>query len=214
MNEILFYVYVVVSSLYTISVLSNDTNDSNTIKMFQQLFVQRRAQHKEAVNTIKNLNHEQQAKMINIVAENAFKVLGSSQAKLRDGGYIPGMEFPEDQTLLEALSQTLENTAFFSEIVLHFPSITKKKLRENKSWELLLTWGIFFTSESKFLDKNTKKLIHLVTQELDLAERDPDFVNPYATSKARPALNVKPQAIKKKKSFKKGPQLSRQFGDL
>lgn len=196
---------------------------NNAVTMFQGLFQQRRAEHKAAVETILNFRDgEKQQKMVNIIATKAFEVLEQSQVRLREAGYIPGMDFPEDEDVRDAMSQTLENTAFLGEILLHLPDLTHQLLQQNKSWQILLTWGLFFATQSKFLDKNTSSFIYLVSQELGVAERDPHFTNPYSRrhgkhptgasgSTAQTSSGSKP---KKKKSFKKGPQLSRQFGDL
>lgn len=62
------------------------------------------------------------------------------------------------------MSQTLENTAFLGEILLHLPDLTHQLLRQNKPWQLLLTWGLFFATQSKFLDKNTISFIYLVRE--------------------------------------------------
>lgn len=203
---------------------STDGNNSNTnVKMFQGLFQQRRAEHKAAVETILSFENEKQHKMVNIIATKAFEVLEQSQVRLREAGYIPGMDFPEDENVRDALSQTLENTAFLGEILLHLPDLTHQLLRQNKPWQLLLTWGLFFATQSKFLDKNTNSFIYLVSQELGVAERDPHFSNPYSRRHNKHPAGASPRAsqsssggnkAKKKKSFKKGPHLSRQFGDL
>lgn len=60
-----------------------------------------------------------------------------------------------------------------------------------------------------------------MSQELGVAERDPHFTNPYSRRASKQAsggsaggMQASGSKVKKKKSFKKGPQLSRQFGDL
>ncbi|XP_045617202.2 coiled-coil domain-containing protein 134 isoform X2 [Procambarus clarkii] len=162
-----------------------------------------------------------QQKMVDIVARKAFEVLEQSQVTLREAGYIPGMDFPEEEKVRDALSQTLENTAFMGELLLHLPDIMHDLLQDNKPWKLIFTWGAFFATQSKFLDKNTNKFIHLVSQELGIVEKDALYTNPYSkrttqqiqggsTGNGLPPSNKG----KKKKKFKKGPQLSRQFGDL
>lgn len=195
---------------------------STAVKIFQGLFQQRRAEHKAAVETIQRLNDNvKQQKMVNIVASKAFEVLEQSQVKLREAGYIPGMDFPEDENVRDALSQTLENTAFLGEILLHLPDTMHQLLHQNKPWQLLFTWGLFFATQSKFLDKKTNSFIYLVSQELGVAERDPNFSNPYARRSGKQSAGGSAggtqgsgSKAKKKKTFKKGPQLSRQFGDL
>lgn len=59
-----------------------------------------------------------------------------------------------------------------------------------------------------------------VSQELGIAERDPNYTNPYSQQTSHQVRRSAPVASpastkgKRKKSFKKGPQLSRHFGDL
>ncbi|KAG0729634.1 Coiled-coil domain-containing protein 134 [Chionoecetes opilio] len=182
----------------------------------QDLFQQRRAEHKAAVETILHFpDSAKQHKMVNIIAAKAFEVLEQSQVKLREAGYIPGMDFPRT-------SMYEMNTAFLGEILLHLPDLTHQLLRRNKPWQLLLTWGVFFATQSKFLDQNTGSFIYLVSQELGVAERDPHFTNPYwrhpsknPAGASQPPLSTPGGGkAKKKKTFKKGPMLSRKFGDL
>ncbi|KAG7166251.1 Coiled-coil domain-containing protein 134-like [Homarus americanus] len=190
--------------------------------MNQRLFQQRRADHKEAVQTILNFrDYVKQQKMVTIIAGKSFEVLEQNQVILREAGYIPGMDFPTDEEVRDALSQTLENTAFMGEVLLHLPDITHALLRDNKPWQLLFTWGIFFATQSKLLDKNSDKFMYLVSQELGIAEKDPAYTNPYSRSSQQgkggspPGTNqASSNKGKKVKKFKKGPQLSRQFGDL
>lgn len=53
-----------------------------------------------------------------------------------------------------------------------------------------------------------------MTQELELAEKDPDYVNPYVQKPSTKNDSKKKPKPKKKKSFKKGPSLSRHYGEL
>ena len=62
-----------------------------------------------------------------------------------------------------------------------------------------------------------------MSQEMELAEKDPNFTNPYKSmhklkksgyNYKNQNEDIKPAKKKKKKSFKKGPTLSRSYGDL
>ncbi|XP_076060274.1 coiled-coil domain-containing protein 134-like [Oratosquilla oratoria] len=192
--------------------------EADPAKLFEGLFKQRRAEHQAAVKSLQGFkDYAKQYKMIEVISEKAFQVLEASQIKLRENGYVPGMDFPVNEDIRDALSQTLENTALLGEILLHMPDKTHRILRKNKQWKLLFTWGIFFATESKFLDSSTYKLMKLVSQELDIAEKDPSYVNPYSeeaqakSSREHPqdSTSKKETKTKKKKSFRKGPRLSR-----
>ncbi|KAF2363721.1 Coiled-coil domain-containing protein 134 [Trinorchestia longiramus] len=204
----------------TISIaLSQAATSPKDMLIFQHLFDERRKEHQAAVQSLMAMaDTTKQQKMITLTLEKVFQVLASSQEKLRQAGYVPGNEFPEQEDVRDPLFQTLETTCLLGEVLLHLPSITHKVLDKlQEKHKTLLAWGVFFTAHSAFLSDNTKRLVHLMTQELELAERDPDYVNPYADKKRTSGISdaqAKTKKKKKRKSFKKGPTLSRQYGDL
>ncbi|RXG73447.1 Coiled-coil domain-containing protein [Armadillidium vulgare] len=158
------------------------------------------------------MKHDQQKqyKLIDAISKKIFQVLEESQIKLRESGYVPGMPFPSDSKIRDALSLCLENTAFLSEILLHMPDITHEFLKAEKSRTESFRAGC---------GQSFEIVLDLIwaSQELSISERDPDYVNPYKSKKSDAfALKEKPLKKKerKKKTFKKGPRLSSQFGDL
>ncbi|KAH6935614.1 hypothetical protein HPB50_007065 [Hyalomma asiaticum] len=111
-----------------------------------------------------------------------------------------------------ALSQVLENTAFFGEIVLRLPNIAHTVLNMNKAGAVVLNWAIGFSNSTELYDETTTKLVNLVAQELGLVERDPSYHNPYAVKQARaapPVPSAEPVPKPKKKKIQRGPRLSR-----
>lgn len=141
-----------------------------------------------------------------------FTVIQNSRAQIESSGYIPGIsQFPSDDTTKDALSNILENTALFSEILLRLPDITVSVLRINNNWDILLQWSIAFSNQVKYLlDKSTVKLLELVSQELNHSERDPNYVNPYRKGGAGQRgqeEDVRQEKKRRKKVIKKGPRL-------
>lgn len=169
----------------------------------------------EAVKSLQRMpNYEQQYNMIVLMAEKVFTVIQSSRARIESSGYIPGVsQFPSDEMTKDALSNILENTSLFSEILLRLPDITVSVLRINNNWDILLQWSIAFSNQVKYLlDKSTVKLLELVSQELNHTERDPNYVNPYRKIKdVQRGLvengEIKLEKKRKKKTIKKGPRL-------
>lgn len=178
-----------------------------------QLFKRRRAEQLEAVKGFKKFNsYEKQFSMIVVLAKKIFTVIESSRVLLEASDYIPGNSpFPKDETIRDALSNILENTALFGEIVLRFPEISHTVLKSNHDWSILYQWSIGFSNlTNNLLDKSTLTLINLVSQELNYIERDPNYRNPYRkqTSESTTSnvqVNVKK---KKRKEVKKGPRMS------
>jgi len=62
-----------------------------------------------------------------------------------------------------ALANILENTAFFGDILLRLPEISYKILTSKHEWEVLLQWSLGFSNQTHLLDKQTEKLIYLVS---------------------------------------------------
>lgn len=147
------------------------------------------------------------------MAEKVFTTIQSSRATIEASGYIPGVSpFPQEEPVKESLSNILENTALFSEIILRFPDIAVSVLKTNNNWDVLLQWSIAFCNQVKYLlDKSTIKLFHLVSQELNHIERDPNYVNPYRKQQTKieeEEHHTSSQKKKKKKEIKKGPRLT------
>jgi hypothetical protein len=62
-----------------------------------------------------------------------------------------------------ALANILENTAFFGDILLRLPDISHKILTLKHEWEVLLNWSLGFCNQTHLLDKQTEKLVYLVS---------------------------------------------------
>lgn len=150
--------------------------------------------------------------MITMMAEQVFAVIQESRALIESSYFIPGIsQFPVDKNVRDALSNILENTALFGEIILRFPDISALVLKTNNNWDILLQWSIAFSNQVRYLlDKSTIKLLHLVSQELNHIERDPNYTNPYRKVQKMNVLDDAKESKKrkKKKEIKKGPRLT------
>ncbi|CAN8006512.1 unnamed protein product [Ixodes hexagonus] len=181
---------------------------------YRKLFKLRRRERLEAVKSILKLeNVEKQAKLVNIVLGKIAEVLTASKVKLENSDYIPGGMFPQEEEARDALSQVLENTAFFGEIVLRLPDISHAVLGENKASALMVHWAIGFANSTGFYDDTTTELVNLVAQELGLIDRDPNYHNPYAAKRpkvTKPTVEEElPKPKKPKKKIQRGPRMSR-----
>ncbi|XP_023229150.1 coiled-coil domain-containing protein 134-like isoform X2 [Centruroides sculpturatus] len=139
------------------------------------------------------------------------EILSKSKVVLEESGYIPGSIFPEDKDIREALAQTVENTAFFGDILLKLPDITHSILKKEKAWSLLMKWSLGWSNSTGIYDKKTTELMNLVAQEFNLTEKDPNFVNPYKKEIEKiTAKEIKTKSPEKKvkKKTTKGPRLS------
>ncbi|KAK9731834.1 ERK and JNK pathways, inhibitor [Popillia japonica] len=198
-----------------INYISNEEATENSElaeQLYKQLFKHKRADQIEAIKSLRSsLNYEKQYSMIVLMTEKIFGTIQEARASIESSSFIPGIsEFPTNERVRDSLSNILENTALFGEIVLRFPDVAQVVLKTNNNWDVLLQWGIAFSNQVKYLlDKSTIKLLYLVSQELNHVERDPNYVNPYRKENWMQTLNedIVPVKKKKKKEIKKGPQL-------
>lgn len=183
-------------------------------ELYKKLFKQQRAEQLTAIkNFQKTSSYEKQYQMITLMAERIFDNILESRVLIEASPFIPGVsDFPSDIEIRDALSNILENTALFSDIVLRFPEMSANLLRDNNNWDLVLQWGIAFCDQMKYLlDSSTVKLLKLVSQELNYIYRDTNYVNPYKKSPVREEEILEQKPPKKRKVLKKGPKLSNHF---
>ncbi|XP_023229148.1 coiled-coil domain-containing protein 134-like isoform X1 [Centruroides sculpturatus] len=180
--------------------------------MYKKLFKHKRADHLEAVKAILTFgNYEKQYRLVYLMIKKMTEILSKSKVVLEESGYIPGSIFPEDKDIREALAQTVENTAFFGDILLKLPDITHSILKKEKAWSLLMKWSLGWSNSTGIYDKKTTELMNLVAQEFNLTEKDPNFVNPYKKEIEKiTAKEIKTKSPEKKvkKKTTKGPRLS------
>lgn len=198
------------------------TTDNQPVKrddpdelLFRRLFKKRRAEQIQAVKGLLTMDsYEKQYKMITVIVDKLFNVIQNSRVALESSGYVPGLSsFPKSEELLNALANILENTALFGDILLHLPEICTKILDSNNEWRVMFEWSLNFANQSLLLDKSTRKLIDLVSMELNITERHPDYINPYRkesrTSNTEEYVSQIPvKKKKKKKEIKRGPRLT------
>ncbi|XP_076295427.1 coiled-coil domain-containing protein 134 [Lasioglossum baleicum] len=147
--------------------------------------------------------------MIMVLGEKMIDVIESSKSLIEDGDFNPDdRSLPRNVTVQSALSTVLENTALFGDIILHFPEVTQRILKAQPKWNTILIWSLKFTNRSRHLvDEKTIDLINLVTQELNITEREPGYFNPYRRL-VEPRKENKGTTKTKKEKRKRGPQMA------
>ncbi|XP_047001578.1 coiled-coil domain-containing protein 134-like isoform X1 [Schistocerca americana] len=190
-------------------------NDDPDELLFRRLFKKRRAEQIQAVKGLLTMDsYEKQYRMISVIVDKLFNVIQNSRVTLESSGYVPGLSsFPKNEELLNALANILENTALFGDILLHLPEISTKILDSNNEWRVMFEWSLNFANQSQLLDSSTRKLIDLVSMELNITERHPDYINPYrresrSSNTEEYVSQVPAKKKKKKKEIKRGPRLT------
>ncbi|XP_062873411.1 coiled-coil domain-containing protein 134 [Trichomycterus rosablanca] len=202
-------------------------HDSN-LEIYKRLFEVKR---KDQLNALRNLvdlkDVNQQYKIIDIMLKGLFKVLEESRAVLKAANLRPEDPFPQDDKIKEAYSHVLENTAFFGDVALRFPRIVHHYYDGNAEWAETLRWGLSFCNQSGvFTGATHQHVLTLMSQELGITDKSPDFINPYRTEKddvlqtaeAFQTLLREEQKRRRKedkrKEMRKGPRISRSRSEL
>ncbi|KAF7651432.1 hypothetical protein LDENG_00111220 [Lucifuga dentata] len=179
-------------------------HDSN-LEIYKRLFETKR---KDQLNALKNLvelnDINQQYKIIDIMLKGLFKVLEDSRQILVSANMQPDDPFPMDDKIKEAYSHVVENTAFFGDVALRFPRIVHH-----------------------YYDRGAHQhVLTLMSQELGITEKTPDFINPYRTERddvlhtAEAFQKILREEEKrrrkeeKRKEIRKGPRISRSRNEL
>ncbi|KAM7372354.1 hypothetical protein PAMP_009528 [Pampus punctatissimus] len=202
-------------------------HDSN-LEIYKRLFETKR---KDQLNALKNLvelnDINQQYKIIDIMLKGLFKVLEDSRQILVAANMHPDDPFPMDDKIKEAYSHVVENTAFFGDVALRFPRIVHHYYDRNADWGGLLRWGLNFCNQTGvFTGGAHQHVLTLMSQELGITEKSPDFMNPYRTERddvlhtAEAFQKILREEEKrrrkeeKRKEIRKGPRISRSRNEL
>ncbi|XP_029583882.1 coiled-coil domain-containing protein 134 isoform X3 [Salmo trutta] len=210
-----------------LSSADSDRHDSN-LEIYKRLFETKR---KDQLNALKNLvelnDINQQYKIIDIMLKGLFKVLEDSKAVLIAANMQADDPFPMDDKIKEAYSHVVENTAFFGDVALRFPRIVHHYYDRNPDWGGLLRWGLRFCNlTGVFTGGAHQHVLSLMSQELGIIEKSPDFTNPYRTERdnvlhtAEAFQKILREEEKrrrkedKRKEIRKGPRISRSRTEL
>lgn len=208
---------------------SEPPRERNTqLEIYRRLFeVKRKEQLKALKNLVELQDVNQQHKIISIMLTGLFKVLEDSRQVLVSAHIQPDGSFPLDEKIKEAYSHVVENVAFFGDVALRFPRIVHHYYDRNPDWSLALTWGLDFCNRTGvFTGGPHQHLLSLMSQELGLVDKSPDFINPYRTERddvlqtAEEFQKVLREEEKrrrkeeKRKDLRKGPRISRSRGEL
>ncbi|XP_071950369.1 coiled-coil domain-containing protein 134-like [Antedon mediterranea] len=182
------------------------------LETYQKLFLQKRAQHVQAVEEmLDSYDYQKQFQMVELIRDRVVQVFSEARKLLSESSFEPGMPLPSDEATRSMMSVVLENVAFVGDIVLRLPDISHKVFDKNKNFMDELRWGMDFAERTDFLDDIHKQLFHLMAQEMEFIPKEPSYHNPYR-KKEKQFQEKKSEPKKKKKKEKpkkKGPRMSK-----
>uniref|UniRef100_A0A1I7VU31 Coiled-coil domain-containing protein n=1 Tax=Loa loa TaxID=7209 RepID=A0A1I7VU31_LOALO len=208
----------------TSSILSDNCEWEIGWPSHRTLFSVKRREHLNAVKSLMAMDEKKQEKLLLELVFNIIKVMGNAKNIVEKANFKPNDTFPseEQSSLRDAIGNIVENTAFYSNLVLYFPTILLDRYKKDIDWQLLFAWAYKFTTTSRLHDDAAEKLLDLVGQQLEIIPRRDDFHNPYDRKAIkeelqREALRKMEEALREKqeqkkldrKKKKKKPSLSR-----
>lgn len=182
--------------------------------VYSKIFVRKREEHKLLVNHLQSIDdYGKRYKLMKIGIDEIIRIIREEGGKLRGNKITSESEFPKLQELINALAQFLENTCLFGEMVLHFPDMSYRILKNVSDWRTLMTDALNYSKAFvQILDEKSIELLSLLNQEINEDQRTSDYVNPYRET----ASTTEPPKDKPKKKIKskKGPSLSQAKTEL
>jgi len=190
------------------------------LMIYRNLFKVKRKEHLAAVQKlILNKDIAKRTEMIRIMFQAIIKTIKSAMGKLRGVDLSETNGFPTDENVQNDFSQVLENTAFFADLIIRFPQISRPLFNQNrKVWGSQMRLAIDMCHQSPVYEGDYQTLLHNLRQELKIGEVDKTYVNPFvlnpddikeATTEERKELYQeakRKQKLKSKKNNKKKPK--------
>ncbi|KAH9424689.1 hypothetical protein DERP_013918 [Dermatophagoides pteronyssinus] len=195
-----------------------DLSNKENIELY---FKFQRKQQLNAVQTLMTYDrYEQQYQMVKKLFEKIFHIIDECQQNIiNNSHYNIGDSLPFDhQEIVDNIIQAIDNCAFFANMVLKLPDISRRLLTNEMetNWEKSYRWCLNFTKQSNIVDDISLKMFNLAAQQLNIVEKEDDFLNPYEKKNQKSKINSieknsneKKKMAKNSKKIKKGPRMSR-----
>ncbi|VDN02797.1 unnamed protein product [Thelazia callipaeda] len=178
-------------------------------KMYRSLFS---VKHREQLNAVKSLlaMKSKREKFLLELVHSIIKVIVNGKRIIEKAEFSPNDTFPTEgkKDLRDAIGNVVENTVFYSTLLLHFPTVLLSTFKKDTDWQLVFAWAYKFTLAVRLHDDAADKLLDLAGQQLDIIPKRNDFYNPYdkkaiKDQMERKALQKMEEALHKKREQKK-----------
>lgn len=160
--------------------ISEEFTESKELVVYRNLFKVKRKEHIAAVQKLLlNDNISKRARLINIMLGAIVETIGGAMEKLKLHD-VSREDFPTDPDIRDALSQVLENTALFTDLMVRFPKISHAIYRKNtKRWKADMRKAIDICHQSPVYEGDYQLLLHNLQQELGIGAVDETYKNPF-----------------------------------
>ncbi|KAL8589900.1 hypothetical protein ACOMHN_023987 [Nucella lapillus] len=185
------------------------------LQQYKKLFNEHRATQLNAVKAMQKFGSpEAQYQLVELMLKQLFKNVEEARQNLTMWGFLPGDEFPLNETIRESMSKVLENTALFGDMLLRMPQAVHEFYDKNREWQLLMSWAYTFSNQSTVFEGPNKAMLNLLAQESGMIPKSPNYVNPFLASEEESKHKVPVDVVARKERQKKakiprGPRMSR-----
>ncbi|KAL2722587.1 coiled-coil domain-containing protein 134-like isoform X2 [Vespula squamosa] len=164
-------------------------------ELFKKSLLNHAQGYEETIKMLQDIDtYERRYKMIKGITIDMIDVIKHRTTMLENtmSNFTKGVKSNND--MIDALFSILEQTAFFGNVVLNFPDITRKILKNQNKWKETIIWSFNFASKMQYLlDESIITVISLAIEELNDTKQKSESTN-----------YVKNNYLSKKKKFKKG----------
>ncbi|KHN74740.1 Coiled-coil domain-containing protein [Toxocara canis] len=160
------------------SVKDERLDSESHAKLYRNALKLKRREQLNAVKTILAIDNAKKRKVLVLdLVSGMQKVIDEAKQLIEKANYNAGDAFPFANTQLkEAIGNVVENTAFFCEFALRFPSIIGKKYLNDYKLRSTIDWAYKFSEAADLYDEVAQKLLNLCGQELNVITR---YLNDY-----------------------------------
>jgi len=193
----------------TMCYVSNTQLDSNMeYHVWLKAFKKRRIEQTTAIDEVLKINDPKKLdRVLDTLIKTVVPVLHESEKQLITASFEPGKQFPQEDHIKDALSRTIENAAFLSELTLRLPNHFQSIFKVNHELLNVFKWSVDFSLSTGFCDSITSSLFNLLDQEMNFVPRDESYMNPYdLKAKEDASAQMILEATKKLKKKKKSCQ--------
>ncbi|KAL7069787.1 hypothetical protein ACQ4LE_011041 [Meloidogyne hapla] len=166
-------------------VTSSNKKEELNVDSFQKeypllLKIKKREQD-AALKTILTKNKDEKQLMLRQLFTRIYETIKESkQLLLKYNENIDDFKlFSSTEESREHFARIIENTIFLAGLTLYFPKFALYYVNKDVDFHQIYQWSNNFCSNLTFLDNETKELLNLAAQEIELIPKSEDFVNPY-----------------------------------
>jgi len=201
--------------------VSLDHPEDKHLMIYRNLFKVKRKEHLAAIQKLLlNKDISKRTEMIRLMFQAIITTVKSAMENLKGVDLSETNGFPTEEKVQNDFSQVLENTAFFADLIIRFPQISRPLFNRNrKVWGSQMRLAIDMCHQSPVYEGDYQTLLHNLRQELRIGEIDKSYVNPFvlnpddikeATTEERKELYQEAKRKQKLKAKKNGKKKSKQ----